>query len=265
MVVKIDGEQHEPTIVLLPGLGAASPVLLYKPLVETLMDKYRVVTMEPFGYGLSDIIDEERTVENIVSELHTAISKLGIKKYYLMGHSLGGLYSLYWSNQHTSEVLGFIGLDITPPHFDDYVKPSSSAYKLVSVLDYLGLDRMLSLFNNRKLLISLYPNYDYTDEEIKMFRIITLQRGYNKVILKEDAATLENLITVKAMKFPANISVINYISSGNVKVYSFWKQLHIDVGSESISNEVIELSGNHLYFAVDNKDEIAKKIKSWTK
>lgn len=78
MNVLIQGDGKE-TIVLLPGYGTASPVLDFKPLVDELSPYYRVVVIEPFGYGLSDDTDKVRTSQNIVDEIHECLQKLNIK------------------------------------------------------------------------------------------------------------------------------------------------------------------------------------------
>jgi pimeloyl-ACP methyl ester carboxylesterase len=265
MIANVTGEQNEPVLVLLPEYGSASPVLYYQPLVETLSDKYKVVTMEPFGYGLSEIVDYERTIDKIVTELHTGVEKLGLSKYYLMGHSMGGMYSLYWSDKFTDEVLGFIGLDAIVPNAEEIVKGMPGKIKFRSIIDFLGYERMISIFSNRNLSRPLDSNYKYTDEDIKMFRILTLQKGHNELKRKEINALMDNMNTVKAMKFPKDIPVLNFICSENVKKYPKWKQLHLDVGDESKSNEVIEINGDNANFAFNHKDTISKKIKEWIK
>ena len=115
MTVEIAGLQAEetPVIVLLPGLGSPSPVLEFRPLAEELGKTCKVITMEPFGYGLSDPADTERSIENIVEELHACLEKIGVRRYYLMAHSISGLYSLYYANTYPEEVRGFIGIDET--------------------------------------------------------------------------------------------------------------------------------------------------------
>jgi len=76
-LVPVDGKRMnaviqgtgEETIVLLPGFGTAAPALDFKPLMDELTPFYKVVVIEPFGYGLSDTTDKERTTENIASEI----------------------------------------------------------------------------------------------------------------------------------------------------------------------------------------------------
>ena len=107
MVVEIAGAEHDgPPIILLPGLGEPSPILEFKPLASELAKKYKVITIEPFGYGLSDGTKRDRTIENIVEELHECVKNLGEEEYYLMGHSISGIYSLYWSQIYPNEIKG---------------------------------------------------------------------------------------------------------------------------------------------------------------
>jgi len=118
MSVNIMGEENEKTIVLLPGLGITCPVIYYRNITESLSNDYRVVTIEPFGYGLSDLTKKERTAQNIVDEIHECLDKLGIKQFYLMGHSIGGIYALVYDNTYKGEMLGFIGIDNTPSNYE---------------------------------------------------------------------------------------------------------------------------------------------------
>ena len=70
MVVDIKGEDNGTTIILLPGWGSPSPVLEFLPLAEELSKDFRVITIEPFGYGLSDRAGTEREIRAVVEGLH---------------------------------------------------------------------------------------------------------------------------------------------------------------------------------------------------
>ena len=74
-----------------------------------------MITVEPFGYGLSDQVDTERSIENIIEELYTCLEEIGVHQYYLMAHSISGLYSLYYANTYLEKIHGFIGIDYSVP------------------------------------------------------------------------------------------------------------------------------------------------------
>ncbi|WP_322923543.1 alpha/beta hydrolase [Paenibacillus campi] len=70
-----------------------------------------MVVVEPFGYGLSDVTDRLRTVDNITNEIHSALQQLTIDHYVLIGHSIAGIYGLDYVNKYAQEVIAFAGIE----------------------------------------------------------------------------------------------------------------------------------------------------------
>jgi len=265
MVVAQYGIEKEKTIVIFTGLLSASPVLHYKPFTEKLCEKYRVVVLEPFGYGLSDMLDpkvkgNERTIQNIVKEYHAAIKQLGINKYYILGHSIGGAYTLCYANTYQDEVLGCIVFDATTLYDEELMKLTDQAVSKLALISKLGVQRINSIFNKRNVFLPLYEKYDYSKEDIEMFRVLALQKSLNKTVLNESALMFDNLISIKDMKFPKHIPVLDYVCSVNVKAISNFKDTHLVLGTECNSYELIELEGDHSFYFLDNYDAISKKI-----
>lgn len=103
-----EGDQ---TLVLLSGLGTAAPTLDFEPLVNELSKNNKVVVIEPFGYGWSEITDKEQTVENIVEEIRMALKTANIDgPYILMPHSISGIYTMYFANNYPEEIKAIIGI-----------------------------------------------------------------------------------------------------------------------------------------------------------
>lgn len=119
---KGDGEN---TIVLLSGLGTAAPVLDFEPLVNELAKNHKVVVVESFGYGWSNVTNKERTVENIVEGIRTALKSNIEGPYILMPHSISGIYSMYYANAYPDEVKAVIGIDFTLPQVLEYFGESA--------------------------------------------------------------------------------------------------------------------------------------------
>ncbi|WP_339184243.1 alpha/beta hydrolase [Oceanobacillus sp. FSL W7-1293] len=98
MHIYIKGEGDN-TIVLMSGLGTAAPALDFEPLLNELAKENKVVVVEGFGYGWSELTEKERTVENIVEELRIALKQSDIHgPYILMPHSVSGIYGMYFAN-----------------------------------------------------------------------------------------------------------------------------------------------------------------------
>lgn len=268
MRVDVKGDPDNPVIILLSGFGSASPVLELEPLAAALSQNYCVTTIEPFGYGLSDKTAQDRTIENMVRELHSCVETLGYEEYYLMGHSIGGLYSLYWANQYPDEVKGFIGIDPSVPGMNDEQPfPISittinkiSAY-LTKVTNGVGLNRLLSIGNSRNAIYA-DTTYPYTDEELEVFRILSLDNAYNKTVMNELKFLDANVEAARGMRFPDQVAVLEFVSGSNCDLLSTWEQLHRDVLPENGRGEVIRLEGSH-YLHFEYLDQIVEHVISW--
>lgn len=268
MVIDIKGEENKTTIILLPGWGSPSPVLEFLPLAEQLSEKYRVITIEPFGYGLSDEIGTERNIDTIVEELHECTEKLGCNQYYLMAHSISGLYSLYWANAYPQEVQGFIGIDSSVPKQDENEPFPISTVTLNKLLAYvekakniLGITRLQSVEHPEN---AIYADltYPYSESELEVYRILSMDYAYGKDVMNELEHMEENLETVREMKFPESVPVLQFVSSDNCEVMEVWEKLHEDVITETETSEVIKLDGGH-YLHYERKEEIIEKVNRW--
>ena len=80
------------TLVFMSGGGTCSPILDFKSLYSLLSNDYKIVVVEKFGYGFSDVVDENRDIDTMLSETRMALDKAGIKgPYVLCPHSMSGL------------------------------------------------------------------------------------------------------------------------------------------------------------------------------
>ena len=73
-MIEVDGHnmciysegKGEHTLVFLSGSGTASPILDFRSLYSLLDDDYRIVVVEKFGYGFSDVVNTERSFDTIL-------------------------------------------------------------------------------------------------------------------------------------------------------------------------------------------------------
>ncbi|ORX66234.1 alpha/beta-hydrolase [Anaeromyces robustus] len=267
----IYGENNDETIVFLTGFGTLSPILTYGPLAKTLSEKFKVIIVEPFGYGRSDFTEAPRTHENIVEELHTFVHKLVIKKFYISGHSLGGLYSLFYANQYSDDVLGFIGFDNAIPQYDDVIiednKIRSEMYDELN--NQYHNDILVKMPYNEKVeLIKLIldPNYNYLEKEINAY-ITIFDRTYGSDnIVDEYHNVLRDMHDSINLKFPKSIPSLQIIATEGGAIYGKdeYMKSHQSIIYESPLNDIIYLEGNH-YIMFGQHENILKEIEKWIK
>lgn len=111
-----------PVIILETGSGGSS--ISWGDIPRELSNYGTVVTYDRGGYAWSEKAETDRTGENIVRELYTALKKEKIEgPYILVGHSLGGMYTRLFAQTYKDEVAGLVLLDSRP---GDYSKETDS-------------------------------------------------------------------------------------------------------------------------------------------
>ncbi|NUU76814.1 alpha/beta hydrolase [Paenibacillus xylanilyticus] len=251
MNVTIQGKGDE-TIVILPGFGTASPALDFKPLISELSPYYKVVVVEPFGYGLSDQTEKERSTANIVSEIHEALQSLHIDRYILMGHSISGIYSLDYVNKYANEVRAFVGLDSSVPSLSEQKIDSSDTQPIKWFRD-LGFARV-----QLKLSADPYDELPYDEQTKEQLNILIRKNMYNTTQLNEAESMYSNFKTAEKQTFPPNLPVLFFVQANHPGTDQ-WIPEHEKLIKDSVHGEMVLLEANHYLYRSHSK-EIAEKF-----
>lgn len=254
MNVMIQGEGNE-TIVILPGFGNASPALDFQPLIAELVSDYKVVVIEPFGYGLSDRTEDERSTANIVNEIHTALQSLDIDRYTLMAHSISGLYSLDYVNEYPEEVTAFIGLDHSVPSLAEQQVEDSDIAPIKWFRD-LGFHRL-----QLKMSADAYEGLPYDEETKEQLNILTRKNMYNETQLNEAVSMYGNFQAAKQQRFPVDLPVLLFVQAHH-PVVEKWAAEHEKQIANSTRGEIVLLEANH-YLYRSHPQEIAEGIETF--
>lgn len=245
--VTIEGEGEE-TVVLLPGYGTAAPALDFKPLVEELAPFYKVVVVEPLGYGLSDDTERERTTENIVYEIHEALQSLGIDEYILMGHSIAGIYGLDYVNKYEDEVSAFVGIDTSVPTQGgmDTEFPIST----FNLLQKSGIARLVI-----NLADDPYEALSFDEETKEQMRMLTHKNLYNSSNLNEMNHFNSNFTAAQSLAFPEELPLLFFLQADNSDVEG-WIPLHKEQIKNSVHSKVMLLEGDHYLHHTKSKEMV---------
>lgn len=252
MNVFIQGE-GDPTIVLLPGQGTPSPVLDFKLLIDELSPDYKVVAIEPFGYGLSDQTDNERTTDNIVSEIHEAVAQLGIEQYVLMGHSITGLYGVSYVNSYPDEVLAFVGIDSSVPN-----QPGMDVRLPLKSMQFLQRSGMLRLLNQ---LSDPYKSLAFDEHTKEQMLMISNQVSSNPTLIDELRHLGSNFKNGAALSYSADLPLLLFVQSNNENNEQ-WVPLHEEQVKQSTQGKLVPMEGSH-YLHHTKFKEIAEEFKAF--
>ena len=262
MSVYIEGKGDK-TLVFLSGGGTCSPILDFKSLYSLLTDEYKIVVVEKFGYGFSDVVDEKRDIDTILSETRMALEKAEVQgPYILCPHSMSGLEALYWAQKYPKEVEAIIGLDMAVPGYYDEMNISIPVMKAGQYGAALGITRWIpSLAESDAMKFGTL-----SDKEKEIYRAVFYQRTATVTMINEVKTVKDNANVVKENGVP-QVPMLLFVSNGSGGTgftEERWRSIPKEYISASENARFIELDCPH--YVHDYKyEEIGKEIRNFEK
>jgi len=214
-LVEVDGNNisvyiegtGDKTIVFLSGSDTPSPILDFKSLFSLLTDEYRIVVVERFGYGFSDVVDNPRDIDTVLRETRAALVDID-GPYVLCPHSMSGLEALYWAQKYPNEVEAIVGLDMAvPAAYEDF--KNNVFINVVSQLNAkVGIIRLLPLLNE----LDCVKQGTLTEKEKEIVHALLYKNFSNRTIINELKYVRENAKIVEAGEIP-KVPMLLFISS----------------------------------------------------
>ncbi|MDH6279735.1 pimeloyl-ACP methyl ester carboxylesterase [Prescottella agglutinans] len=243
------------TIVLMPGLGTPEPILGFTPLAERLAEQNTVVTVEPFGLGLSDGTDVPRTSEAIVDETRAVLHELGLSgPYVLMPHSISGLYAIWWATHHPDEVAAVVGLD-DERYTSDGAQDSPDWPSWMAGVSAVGGTRDLIALDRSTDYLGLVADYrdslgdaaEYTPDQQDLYL-----RAYswvlNPTVLDEMAHEAENVRAAEGAVFPPTLPALSIVTTSSLEVEPELEPAHRAAISNPAIQQITIMDGHHYLF-----------------
>jgi len=93
-------------VILLHGFLGAQ--IIWKPFVDKLSKTNRVVTVDLLGHGNTSCLSYLHSMEEMAEAVQFVLSHLKLRKYFLVGHSLGGYVSLALAENNPDNIKGLV-------------------------------------------------------------------------------------------------------------------------------------------------------------
>lgn len=183
--VYVQGNKNAPTILFMSGHCTVSPVYDFKVLYEKLLPNFKIIVIEKFGYGYSDICKSPCDIDTLVQiqrQALNAIQETG--PYILAPHSMSGIEAIRWKQKFPSEVLAIIGIDMATPL-------SFSVWTEKEIKKTVRLMKILRCFNLASILSSV-SNLSLTEEEYKQHLLLKKRNAFNICCINEAKEVLNN-------------------------------------------------------------------------
>lgn len=209
--IYIHGNENVPKIVLMSGSGTIAPVYDFKVLYEKLLHNFRVIVIEKYGYGYSDICEFSCDIDTLVSIQRQALAVMGeTGPYILAPHSMSGLEAIRWKQKYPDEVSAIIGIDMaTPLTYNNWTDEE--------IKNRIHLMRIAAA--GLKFANILWPifNRSLTTDEISQHRLLRKRNAFNICYINEASEVLRNSRTVSKGE---NIECPTLLFSSNGKQVS---------------------------------------------
>ena len=243
------GNVDAPTIVFMSGHCTVSPVYDFKVLWEKLLNNFRVIVIEKFGYGYSDIYDSPCDIDTLVSIQRQALSSLGESgPFILIPHSMSGIEAIRWKQKFSNEVSAIIGIDMaTPLSFSVWREEDiKKTVRLMKILRGLKLASVLSSVSNLCL----------TEDEFKQHKLLKKRNTFNICCINEAREVLNN---ARVVGESGNIQCPALLFSSNGKDQEKDWILNQQKFAEIMEAKLISYDCEH-YIHHFKSDEMCKEI-----
>lgn len=155
------------TVVLLHGF--LESLEIWDDYAERLAHNYRVVSIDLPGHGQSDCLGYVHPMELLAEAVKVVLDGLGIRRYILIGHSMGGYVALAFADRFPDQVKG-LGLVFSSAQADSNQKKRDRdrAIELVKANHRSFIRKAIPLLFRPK-------NRKIYHEEIKALKQLALQ------------------------------------------------------------------------------------------
>lgn len=107
-----DSEKGEKCVVLLHGY--LESLMVWEDFIPHLYKQLRVVTLDLPGHGISVVNGACHTMEYLADVVADLMASLGVERYTVVGHSMGGYVALAVAEKYADRLDGVVLLSSTP-------------------------------------------------------------------------------------------------------------------------------------------------------
>ncbi len=170
---------------------------IWEPIAKELSKSQRVITIDLLGHGNTDCLSYIHTMEEMAEAVYHVLHHLKLRKYFLVGHSMGGYVSLALAEQYPDNIRGLCMFHSTA-NADEKQKQKDRG-RLIKVVKHnpkIFIEEAIpNLFN------TIYKPYQKEIKNIKKMAYATSKQGI-VAALEGMKIRLEREIIIKFAPYP---------------------------------------------------------------
>lgn len=249
------GDINRPKLLFMSGSGTTAPVYDFKVLYEKLNPDFRIIVIEKFGYGYSDLYDSSQDIDSLVEQQRSALKILGEEgPFILLPHSYSGLEAIRWRQRYPEDIKAIAGLDMATPvtYLEWGEEELSKRGRQMRTLQKLARKGMLNWYplNKRSL----------TKDEIIQQKLLWRRNAMNDCVITGSRVVIGNAKTI-VESGDIDCPVLLFVSNGK-EVTKNWIEHEKDFAKRTKA-EYVQLNCGHYvhYYESDRiKNEICRFV-----
>ncbi len=237
------------TIVLLHGF--LENATMWKDVVKELSKTNRVICIDLLGHGKSDCIGYVHTMNDMAEAVKEVLNFLHLRKFFIIGHSMGGYVSLAFAEKYLENIKGLCLLNSSAQADSNERKELRTRVSEMAKFNYNNLVKM-SISN----LFATETKAVFSSEiaQIKKEALQTPVQGYiaatKGMQLRENKEVVLQTVTKRLMIAGENDPVISFKS--------------IVKEAKRTKTPLVKLVGGHMSL-IEDKDGLIANLKKFIK
>ncbi len=145
------GNADSPAIVMVHGFGVSGH--MFDEFAERMQDHYHLLAIDQRGHGDSDwSVDGDYSREAFVQDLEGFRESLKLERFILVGHSMGGLNAVSYTNAYSHRVRALVLVDVGPESAKEGVDNIVRFTRGPDELEFEEFVELAHRFNQRRTL-----------------------------------------------------------------------------------------------------------------
>ncbi len=143
------GEPSSPAVLMLHGFGVSGH--MFDEFAARASDSYHLIALDQRGHGDSDWSEPgDYSRAAFISDVEGFVKELGLERFVLMGHSMGGLNSAAYTAEYAHRVKALVLVDVGPEAAKEGVDNIMRFTRGPDELDFEEFVEMAHRFNQRR-------------------------------------------------------------------------------------------------------------------
>ncbi len=139
--------------------GNISTLAWWQFLVPYVEDQYRLIAMDLRGCGKTTHTSDGYTIAQFASDIDALVKHLGLSKFHLLGHSMGGQISMLYTLLHQEKVKTLTLVDTVPAEglaLDDTIRKAFKEMQSNPLFLRQAVQSCFLNFNNKEVIEEIY-------------------------------------------------------------------------------------------------------------